>query len=159
MTITEGFMYLVIKLLTSAITVQLLTDANSYERKSVQQRNLEANKDIDRSKVNTIHSPLPKTTGTFPGRVNPPSQSPSNNITNSTEVTQAPVTKSTDVETPSNKGSNKWVFFVSIPVAGLLVCGLVCTVLVWKNKGVATIRPWRTGLSGPLQQAFITGND
>jgi hypothetical protein len=146
------------KLLAAAITVQLLTDANSYERDLLQQTNLEANKELEFPKEDGSHAPLPKT-GTFPGRVVPAHTQETNTTTNSTEAPQGPVTSLTNAKTPSSKGSNKWVFFVIIPVAGLLLSGLICAFFVWNKKGVATIRPWRTGLSGPLQHAFITGND
>ncbi|KAJ3685158.1 hypothetical protein LUZ61_014322 [Rhynchospora tenuis] len=133
-------------------------DENS-QRMLAQQRNIEANV-LKPPKDNTSHSPLPSQTGTFHGRITPPSSEPhiqeNNTTTNSTEVAQVPATQATKVET-SSRNSRNWVYIVIIPVVGLLVGSLACMVLVSKKKGVATIRPWRTGLSGPLRQAFITG--
>jgi len=149
------FVVLILLLLNyECSSLEFKDDNNPYERRSVQQSNLKA---IEPPKENTTPPPLPKETGTFPGRVGAPHIPNTNSTTNSSEVIQTPATQSTDVETGSSKGSNKWVYFVSIPVAGLLVASLVCAVLFWKKKGVATIRPWRTGLSGPLQQALVTG--
>jgi hypothetical protein len=150
------------KLLAAAITVQLLTDANSYERDLLQQTNLEANKELKYRIEDEPHVPLPRT-GTFPVRASPgPAHIQDNNTTtNSTEAPQPqpPETGSTPAATPSSNGSSKWAFFVIIPIAALSLGGLVCSFFVWNKKGMATIRPWRTGLSGLLQHAFITGND
>jgi len=41
-------------------------------------------------------------------------------------------------------------------VALLLLAGLACWLLCRKSA-VATIGPWKTGLSGQLQKTFVTG--
>ncbi|KAJ4771193.1 Protein kinase family protein [Rhynchospora pubera] len=130
-------------------------DGNS-QRMLAQQKNIEANVPLKPPKDNTSHSPLPSITGTLPPS-NGPRIPENNTTTNSTEATQVPATQTTNVGTASSGNSINWVYFVIIPVVGLLVGSLACMVLVSRKKGVATIRPWRTGLSGPLRHAFVTG--
>ncbi|KAJ1282081.1 hypothetical protein BS78_03G022700 [Paspalum vaginatum] len=69
----------------------------------------------------------------------------------STEVAQ-----STDVEMSDMKYS-KWAYLVTIPAAVLLIIPVVVIVLVWRKRGRAPVAPWKTGLSGPIQKALVTG--
>ncbi|GJN38061.1 hypothetical protein PR202_gb27069 [Eleusine coracana subsp. coracana] len=56
----------------------------------------------------------------------------------------------------SGANYNKWLYLIIIPAAILLT--LVCAlILVWRKPGRAPIAPWKTGLSGPLQKALVTG--
>nr|CAD1834389.1 unnamed protein product [Ananas comosus var. bracteatus] len=58
----------------------------------------------------------------------------------------------------SSKGTTKWVYVLVLPVAALLLTTAVCMLLVCRSKAmVGTIGPWRTGISGQLQKAFVTG--
>jgi hypothetical protein len=58
----------------------------------------------------------------------------------------------------SSKGFKKWLYIVVIPVAGLIMlAGMAWMFLPCRKKSVATIGPWRTGLSGQLQKAFVSG--
>ena len=53
--------------------------------------------------------------------------------------------------------SMRWLYMVVLPaLALLLLAGLACWLLCRKSA-VATIGPWKTGLSGQLQKAFATG--
>ncbi|KAG8052967.1 hypothetical protein GUJ93_ZPchr0001g32764 [Zizania palustris] len=52
---------------------------------------------------------------------------------------------------------SKWAYFIILPAAILLISLIVLTILVWRKRGRAQIGPWKTGLSGPLQKAFVTG--
>jgi hypothetical protein len=53
--------------------------------------------------------------------------------------------------------SLRWLYMVVLPaVALMLLAGLACWLLCRKSA-VATIGPWKTGLSGQLQKAFVTG--
>ena len=65
------------------------------------------------------------------------------------------VAKSTDVEMSDTKYS-KWAYLITIPAAILLVSLIVLILLVWRKRG-RTPAPWRTGLSGPIQKALVTG--
>ncbi|KAF8714340.1 hypothetical protein HU200_027804 [Digitaria exilis] len=69
----------------------------------------------------------------------------------STEVAQ-----STNVEMSGTKYS-KWAYLITIPAAVLLIFLIVVILLVWRKRGGAQIAPWKTGLSGPLQKALVTG--
>ncbi|KAG8077526.1 hypothetical protein GUJ93_ZPchr0007g4027 [Zizania palustris] len=60
-------------------------------------------------------------------------------------------------ETGSNRRSKKWLYAIVLPSIALLLIGTACMFLLCRNKSVATIGPWKTGLSGQLQKAFVTG--
>jgi hypothetical protein len=52
----------------------------------------------------------------------------------------------------------KWLYKAVLPAVGLLLLtGLACLLLPCRKSAVATIGPWKTGLSGQLQKAFVTG--
>uniref|UniRef100_A0A0E0JFE5 Leucine-rich repeat-containing N-terminal plant-type domain-containing protein n=1 Tax=Oryza punctata TaxID=4537 RepID=A0A0E0JFE5_ORYPU len=51
---------------------------------------------------------------------------------------------------------SKWAYFMIIPAAIFLISLIVTPILVWRKRGRAAIGPWKTGLSGPLQKAFVT---
>uniref|UniRef100_A0A0D9V423 Protein kinase domain-containing protein n=1 Tax=Leersia perrieri TaxID=77586 RepID=A0A0D9V423_9ORYZ len=53
--------------------------------------------------------------------------------------------------------SKRWLYAIVISSIALLFIGLACMFLLCRNKSVATIGPWKTGLSGQLQKAFVTG--
>uniref|UniRef100_A0A0E0BYV0 Protein kinase domain-containing protein n=1 Tax=Oryza meridionalis TaxID=40149 RepID=A0A0E0BYV0_9ORYZ len=57
----------------------------------------------------------------------------------------------------SGSKHSKWAYFMIIPAAILLISLIVAPILVWRKRGHAAIGPWKTGLSGPLQKAFVTG--
>ena len=71
-----------------------------------------------------------------------------------------PVTPPKSSDTPSEAGSTrsmKWLYAIVIPSIALLLIIIACMLLLCRNKSVATIGPWKTGLSGQLQKAFVTG--
>jgi hypothetical protein len=52
----------------------------------------------------------------------------------------------------------RWLYLIVLPAAGLLLlAGIACWLLACRKSAVATIGPWKTGLSGQLQKAFVTG--
>ncbi|WOL20589.1 protein MALE DISCOVERER 2 [Canna indica] len=57
----------------------------------------------------------------------------------------------------SSDKSDAWGYLLILPVAALLITLVAFMFLVCRKKGVTTIGPWKTGLSGQLQKAFITG--
>ncbi|KAJ1688397.1 hypothetical protein LUZ63_019787 [Rhynchospora breviuscula] len=60
--------------------------------------------------------------------------------------------------TPAKKKEAiKWIYVVVLPVAALLVTVVVCVLLVTHKKTTSTVKPWKTGISGQLQKAFVTG--
>lgn len=62
---------------------------------------------------------------------------------------------STNSGNSSSKNIWRWVL-VSLGVALLLIIVAVMF-LMCRSRGVTTIGPWKTGLSGQLQKAFVTG--
>ncbi|KAL6838666.1 hypothetical protein ACP4OV_031380 [Aristida adscensionis] len=52
---------------------------------------------------------------------------------------------------------SKWLYLIIIPAVILLIALIVALILVWRKRGHAPIPPWKTGLSGPLQKAFVAG--
>jgi hypothetical protein len=50
----------------------------------------------------------------------------------------------------------KWLYFIVLPLVVLLI-GIACMLLLCRTKSGTTIGPWKTGLSGQLQKAFVTG--
>jgi hypothetical protein len=55
--------------------------------------------------------------------------------------------------------SRKWLYTIVLPAAVglLLLTAAACFLLPWRKTAAATIGPWKTGLSGQLQKAFVTG--
>uniref|UniRef100_A0A5B6ZGB5 Putative LRR receptor-like serine/threonine-protein kinase MRH1 n=1 Tax=Davidia involucrata TaxID=16924 RepID=A0A5B6ZGB5_DAVIN len=68
------------------------------------------------------------------------------------------VNKPTDQQ-PSTGGTsgNKWKYIVVISSMVLLLVVAAAMFLMCRNRSVSTIGPWKTGLSGQLQKAFVTG--
>jgi hypothetical protein len=64
----------------------------------------------------------------------------------------------TPTEVPKGK-SFKWLYAIVLPLIVLLLISIACIVLFCRNKSVKTIGPWKTGLSGQLQKAFVTGKN
>lgn len=51
----------------------------------------------------------------------------------------------------------KWLYIIALPLVALLLIAITCVILLCRNKSGKTIGPWKTGLSGQLQKAFVTG--
>lgn len=66
------------------------------------------------------------------------------------------VAQSTDVEMSGTKYS-KWAYIITIPAVILLIALIVLIILVLRKRGRASVAPWKTGLSGPIQKALVTG--
>jgi hypothetical protein len=64
----------------------------------------------------------------------------------------------TPTEVPKGK-SFKWLYAIVLPLIVLLLTSIACIVLFCCNKSVKMIGPWKTGLSGQLQKAFVTGKN
>ncbi|KAF8675734.1 hypothetical protein HU200_003993 [Digitaria exilis] len=76
--------------------------------------------------------------------VNPPSSPP-----------MVPSTTTEDV--PKRRSIKWWIYVIVVPLVALLLIGITCVLLLCRNKPGTTIGPWKTGLSGQLQKAFVTG--
>ncbi|KAG8635461.1 protein MALE DISCOVERER 2 isoform X2 [Manihot esculenta] len=68
-----------------------------------------------------------------------------------------------DSDFSSNNGSQNsetfetWIYFLIIPVVFTLIFIVLGLLFMCRKRGVTTIGPWKTGLSGQLQKAFVTG--
>ncbi|XP_038690976.1 protein MALE DISCOVERER 2-like isoform X2 [Tripterygium wilfordii] len=112
-----------------------------------------------------IALPTTRSSGAFPAVPNrskkqspPPSSLPSPVDPSSQGTTQSSKTPS-DVGEPTDQQSsrNVWSYFYIIPIVAVLIIISAALFFMCRKKGVRNIGPWRTGLSGQLQKAFITG--
>ncbi|XP_050223384.1 protein MALE DISCOVERER 2-like [Mercurialis annua] len=60
-------------------------------------------------------------------------------------------------QSPQSGTSHIWIFFLVVPIVLALVIISLGLVIIFRKRGVTTIGPWKTGLSGQLQKAFVTG--
>ncbi|XP_019439615.1 PREDICTED: protein MALE DISCOVERER 1-like isoform X2 [Lupinus angustifolius] len=52
---------------------------------------------------------------------------------------------------------NLWKYIFIIIVVAVLVIAIIVILCVWQKKAAKVISPWKSGISGQLQKAFITG--
>ncbi|KAI4372008.1 hypothetical protein MLD38_010296 [Melastoma candidum] len=140
------------------IVQKMSTSSNSARRRLVEQSSNLAADPVD---LGSLPSRIPsvlitRSSGSFPAV-------PRANFGNSNALPMPP--------TPSQGGSgsilprqdpatypmNWWKFAVIIP--GILIMTVIIIVMITlcRKQGVRTIGPWKTGLSGQLQKAFVTG--
>ncbi|KAL5231417.1 hypothetical protein ABZP36_030193 [Zizania latifolia] len=128
-------------------------------RRLLQDRNLAAHHTNLRAAAHHDH---------FPSVVNitsPAVSQPENDPNGTAPAAHSPDSSSHSDEAPatteSSRGSKKWLHMVVIPVSGLLLlaaaAGIAWMLLPCRRKSVASIGPWKTGLSGQLQKAFVSG--
>ena len=67
-----------------------------------------------------------------------------------------PTVPSTTAEEVPGRRSIKWLYLIVVPLVALLI-GIACMLFLCRTKSGTTIGPWKTGLSGQLQKAFVTG--
>ncbi|GAV67972.1 LRR_1 domain-containing protein/Pkinase_Tyr domain-containing protein/LRRNT_2 domain-containing protein [Cephalotus follicularis] len=64
-------------------------------------------------------------------------------------------------QTPKSQADDnstiKWNYFYIIPIVAIFVIVVAAIFFMFRKRGVTTIGPWKTGLSGQLQKAFVTG--
>lgn len=94
------------------------------------------------------HSPLPSPSSS-------PSSSPASSVVFSSKPSLVPSPLSAPSDTHTNK-STALRYYIAVPLAAffLITSVLVC---ICRRRNVVTIRPWKTGISGQLQKAFVTG--
>ncbi|CAM8985858.1 unnamed protein product [Rhodiola kirilowii] len=103
-------------------------------------------------------SPTMHSSGTFPAvphesekQPHTPVPSPLPEVADSPPTVYAPAS--------ANQGSFERVWKYVLIAAGIAVLFIIAAIMVCmcRSKAVATIGPWKTGLSGQLQKAFVTG--
>ncbi|KAG0538874.1 hypothetical protein BDA96_03G274600 [Sorghum bicolor] len=67
-----------------------------------------------------------------------------------------PTVPSTTAEEVPERRSIKWLYVIVVPLVAILI-GIACMLFLCRAKSGKTIGPWKTGLSGQLQKAFVTG--
>ncbi|XP_022723980.1 protein MALE DISCOVERER 2-like isoform X2 [Durio zibethinus] len=113
-----------------------------------------------------ISIPTTRSSGTFPAvpqgakkqsPAPPPLIDPPLPATNSKPADQSSQTSNADstAQQPSASG-DLWKYLISIPCVVLLLA-VVATVMMCRKRAAKSIGPWKTGLSGQLQKAFVTG--
>ncbi|XP_057834555.2 probable inactive receptor-like protein kinase At3g56050 isoform X2 [Cryptomeria japonica] len=86
-----------------------------------------------------------------------PSQSPSMSPKLAPSLPSPPSTLSGSSPSSSSRKSMTYVYHIGIPVVASLLLTSFIILCIFRNRSVATIRPWKTGISGQLQKAFVTG--
>lgn len=98
--------------------------------------------------------------GSFPaiphGKVKPSPASPLPSPASALPTTSADPQPVTNKPTSSEKITARGSVIIMIAIA-LLLFFAASIYFMCRRKGVATIGPWKTGLSGQLQNAFVTG--
>ncbi|XP_057466025.1 protein MALE DISCOVERER 2-like isoform X1 [Actinidia eriantha] len=118
-----------------------------------QSSNLAAVPAIGRAPWEKITSaPITRSSGSFPaipkGQLHPSTQ----------QGTSNPDNKPTD-QKPSSNGTSghAWKYIVGGSVGVVLLLVSMTMFFMCRSRAVSTIGPWKTGLSGQLQKAFVTG--
>lgn len=106
--------------------------------------------------TNTSDSPIDRTSNT----TNPPDKSPTHqtpNIKNAPDRSPANQTPESTNKSVHDKELGIWVYIlIALGSVFLLVMSAILVLVCRGKRGVA-VGPWRTGLSGQLQKAFVTG--
>lgn len=130
-------------------------------RLAVETRNLPAAPGAS-GPVAQVVSVSPISSGSFPAMPYRPKPAPSSSSVPpspsvSPLIPQPQPTPIPPNSVPSDKNSATWVYILITSVAALLLAVGTCMFIVYRSNGPTTIGPWRTGLSGQLQKAFVTG--
>ncbi|MBA0557866.1 hypothetical protein Golob_014908 [Gossypium lobatum] len=142
-----------------------MQDVASFARRRLlaQSKNLPAVPATGMSSNEQIISlPTTRSSGSFPAV--PKAKQPSAPSPSPSPPVETPPTLETDTksgepppEEPSESGSgNIWKYLIIIPVVVILLAFLAFLFLC-RKRAAKTIGPWKTGLSGQLQKAFVTG--
>lgn len=51
-----------------------------------------------------------------------------------------------------------WKYIIIISVVAVLVIVIMILLCIWRKRAAKLIKPWKSGISGQLQKAFVTGN-
>ncbi|KAF3452131.1 hypothetical protein FNV43_RR08228 [Rhamnella rubrinervis] len=118
-----------------------------------------------------IALPTTRSSGAFPAipsgknkKLNSPAQPPSpaappSQNTSHQPSQNYPVASGNPTKQDSSDGSsgNTWKYIIIIAGAAVLLIVAAAMFYMCRSQAVKTIGPWKTGLSGQLQKAFITG--
>ena len=83
----------------------------------------------------------------------------SHHTSNQDQSSQGSAGEQTVIRGLDNDASgNWWKYIIIIAVVAVLVILAVAIFFLWKSKAARVISPFKTGISGQLQKAFVTGN-
>lgn len=119
-----------------------------------------------------IALPISKSSGAFPAVPNekkkqhspPPAPQPSptdashNSLKPDDQSIPTPTGFANQQLSSGGSSGNAWKYFIIIAGIAILLIVVAAVFFMFQSQAVATIGPWKTGLSGQLQKAFITGN-
>ncbi|KAG6620455.1 protein MALE DISCOVERER 2-like isoform X1 [Carya illinoinensis] len=118
-----------------------------------------------------IALPITKSSGAFPAVPNEkkkqhsppaPQASPAdpsihNNSKPDDQSIQTPTGFANQQPSSGGTSGNMWKYFIIIAGVAILLIVVAAVFCMLQSQAVANIGPWKTGLSGQLQKAFITG--
>ncbi|XP_030548398.1 protein MALE DISCOVERER 2 isoform X1 [Rhodamnia argentea] len=119
------------------------------------------------SEITTV--PITRSSGSFPAvpdgkkkqsaaPLAPPPSLASPHSQNSSEPnTKSSQTTNTDSSPSGLSGAARRYIIIIVPSVAVLLIIFAFMLIFCRKRGVASIGPWKTGLSGQLQKAFITG--
>lgn len=158
--------------------VQDVEDLGNFVRRRLLQQssNLAAIAASGGSPLQLIITPFTRSSGAFPAVANEkkkqshtpaPQPSPadsSSKQTNSTENSHdqashfSPGNSTNQKTSVDGSSGNIWKYVFVVPGVALLLIVAAVMLCMCRSRGVTTIGPWTTGLSGQLQKAFVTGD-
>ncbi|XVF87320.1 hypothetical protein PTKIN_Ptkin18bG0110800 [Pterospermum kingtungense] len=110
-----------------------------------------------------ISLPTTRSSGTFPAVPKKQSQAPAPPVdppppgTNSQPADHSSQTSNAEPTAQQTSASEDlWKYLIAIPCVVVLLA-VVFMVIMCRRRAAKTIGPWKTGLSGQLQKAFVTG--
>ncbi|KAJ7968715.1 putative Receptor protein kinase [Quillaja saponaria] len=109
--------------------------------------------------------PSSRSSGAFPAVPNDKKQSPlpspaDHNTSNPDKSTHNPSgfgTQTNQQHQADGTPGNLWKYIIFISGIVFFIIAAAVVLCMWKSRGATTIGPWKTGLSGQLQKAFVTG--
>jgi hypothetical protein len=151
-------------------TVQNVEIVVNFERRRLleQSSNLQAAPASGGSSSQPIIAlPTTRSSGSFPAIPNAKKHQAQSPVSLDSPVSPPPTgtehsshsSEKPSIDQPPTNGTsgNTWMYFLIIPIAGVLGIVAVGLLLMCRKQVVTTIGPWKTGLSGQLQKAFVTG--
>ncbi|GMH30466.1 hypothetical protein Nepgr_032309 [Nepenthes gracilis] len=104
-----------------------------------------------------LSSPTSHSSGSFPAVSSEKNQSHPHFPTTAPAAPLLEANKSTSNYGAGNPSEKVWIYVAVALGVALLIAVAAAGVFVCRSRGVTTIGPWKTGISGQLQKAFTTG--
>ena len=146
--------------------VQDVEDHGNFVRRMLLQQssNLAAITPNDGLPLEPIITPYTQSSGAFPAidkkqsHAPAPQPSPVDSSLKQTNSTEHSHNQASQLSPSGNSTNEKmWIYFLCVPGVAFLLILAAVILCMCRRRGVKTIGPWTTGLSGQLQKAFVTG--